>query len=233
MTTGGSQYTYLYHILQLYLETPHGATRKATESLLGRLLAPSIMFEHDPAEVDAWLASMPKSSPGATGSAPADITERLHLLSFLDDCARRCMKTPHRYMEEVIRLQAGETVLSASALPSPLLATVLEQLQAKMVGHIISAEAAQVVIRYIRQVVLALSRKDTGAAYLRRLAEKLLECVTKAEGTRSTPLPVLRQSAELLQAELGSLLGGFPASAVTHPDGLSRWQLVRIWVMCG
>jgi nucleolar pre-ribosomal-associated protein 1 len=206
------------------LETPHAATRKATESLLRQLLAPSIMFEHDPMEVDAWLSSMPKSPIGGAGSAPADIAERLHLLSFLDDCVRRCMKTPHRYMEDVIRLQAGETVLSASALPSPLLATVLEQLQAKIAGHIVSAEAARIIIRYIRQVILALSRKDISAAYLRRLAEKMLECLTKAEGARNTTLPELRQAAQLLKDELESLLGGFSGPQVTFREVPGKWR---------
>lgn len=205
MLSGGSQYTYLYHLLQLYLETPHQATRNATDALLRQLLSPSILFEHDPAELDVWLSSLPWV---ASAPSPTDIAERLHLLSFLDDCVRRCMKTPHRYMEDVIRLDdTGDAILSAAGLPSPLLFTVLEQLQAKMAGHLVSTEASLVIIRYVRQVILGMTRKDTAVSYLEALATKLEECVAIAQKARGVQQPELAHAAELAKVQLKSLVG--------------------------
>jgi nucleolar pre-ribosomal-associated protein 1 len=70
--------------------------------------------------------------------------ERTSVVAFLEDCILRCIKTPYKYIEELEKIAAGSssqipaagdqpfTASSSSDLPSPLLITMIEQLEAKL-----------------------------------------------------------------------------------------------------
>lgn len=121
-------------------------------ALLQTLLINTPLYDHDPSELDIFLSSLPRL-PAESGAA--GVIQQVHFLSFIDDCVRRCTKLPYRYIDEVISLIPDYFLLGDEAsLPSPLLMTILEQWVAKVGGQHISSEAAGVVARVIRRLIL-------------------------------------------------------------------------------
>ncbi len=160
-----------------------------------------------------WIDNLPSLVDQDVPSGPELITERLHLLAFLDDCVKRCLRAPHKYMEDIVGLGPTELERQSSSLPSPLLATALEQLQAKVAGHVIPADAALAIIRYIRGIGISLSCKTISSRYLFAVMDKLISAVEAAEVTRGGQLSDLRRAAELGKIQLNSLLVGKPVGA--------------------
>ena len=184
-STAGSQYSYLYHILVLHLSTPHPITQQMTTSLLDRLLLNSIMFEHDHGELEIWLQALPSLAGVEDISQRAFlIAQQIHLLSFLDECVRRCMKTPYRYIEDTLTLVPDyfEPMTKPYQLVSPLVMVVFEQLRAKVFGELIATEAAGVVLGYLKRVVLGLCGKMKDGQWLVELVTKLESVVKDARG---------------------------------------------------
>ncbi|KAJ9109209.1 hypothetical protein QFC21_000538 [Naganishia friedmannii] len=229
----GSAYTYLYHVLQLYLATPHANTRSITEILLHRVLGKSIMFDHDASELALWLEMLPRTLKPETKPSPTTVIERLQLLSFLDDCVRRCSKTPYRYLEDMTAFftDAGKLPSATQELPSPLLFTVLEQLQAKLAGHHIAAAAGQVIIDYVSLVILALVRKASGVQSALLLAERLESCIAQAETKRESTLPALRETCTELIHRINFIAGGRPQDSSELPEiyveGEDKGEILR------
>lgn len=172
----GSQFTYLYHILQLHLSTRNVVTQAMTTTLLHRLLEPSLLFEHDTIELPIWLDALPRASE--TVSGPMFVAQQIHLLSFLDDCVRRALKTPHRYIEEAAAVIPS---LSAREVASPLLMTIVEQLHAKLLGMHIATEGAAVVLNYLRRVLVGLLGKQTSDEFVRAIVARLIATVKEAK----------------------------------------------------
>ncbi|WWD16337.1 hypothetical protein CI109_100763 [Kwoniella shandongensis] len=176
----GSQYTYLYHILLLNLSTRQSVTFHKTISLVKHLLLPTLLFEHDTAELDIWLEALPRSSD--TVSGPMLLAQQIHLLSFLDDCFRRCVKTPYRYIEDTFAVVPDFFEYTRpTEMISPVVMTVVEQLSAKIMGQLISTEAAGVVMGYLRRVLLAMTSKQKEFKFLFAIVEKLDELLQKAK----------------------------------------------------
>lgn len=146
-----------------------------TVSLLHRILGASILFEHDPGELDIWLSALPKLPPDADLATRATLlTQQIYLLAFVDDAVRRTMRTPYRYLEESMSLVTGYfSPAKPYELISPVLMTVLEQLNAKILGELLSTEAAGVVMCWLRRVMLGLSGKMRNAIFL----EAVTACV--------------------------------------------------------
>lgn len=177
----GSQYTYLYHILLLHLSTPQSVTYSKTTALLSHLLLPTLLFEHDPEELPIWLDAMPKKVREA---GPMLFAQQIQLLAFLDDCFRRCLKTPYRYIEDTLALSPSSTPdlqSNSKEMVSPLMMTILEQLSAKLMGQLISTEAACIIVNYLRRVVLGLVGKQRELSWLLAVLNRLEECVKKAK----------------------------------------------------
>lgn len=141
--------------------------------------------------------------------SPTTILERLQLLSFLDDCVRRCIKTPYRYLEDVTAFmnEEGRSTPESRELPSPLLFTVFEQLQAKLAGHHIAASAGQVILDYASLLILAFSRKVSNLELALALARKLESCVIQAESKRESTLDPLRQTCSELISRIQYVSG--------------------------
>jgi nucleolar pre-ribosomal-associated protein 1 len=167
------------------------------------------MFDHDPAELALWLEMLPRTRRMDVKPSPTTILERLQLLSFLDDCVRRCIKTPYRYLEDVTAFmnEEGRSKTEAREMPSPLLFTLFEQLQAKLAGHHIAASAGQVILDYASLLILAFSRKVSDLEVALALARKLESCITQAEVKRESTLDSLRQTCSELQSRIRYLSG--------------------------
>ncbi|ORX35335.1 ribosome 60S biogenesis N-terminal-domain-containing protein [Kockovaella imperatae] len=176
----GSQYTYLYHVLLLHLSTPHSITKMMTTDLVYQLMAPTLMFDHDTGELAIFVESLPRTPSGDVATKALALAQQIHILSFIDDCVRRFMKTPYRYIEELQDLNMDETPVVARESVSPLLMTFVEQFQAKLLGEHISTEAAATFLAYVRRVLLCLCGKMSTPMVLSALVDRMEHGVREA-----------------------------------------------------
>ncbi|KAF9959948.1 hypothetical protein BGZ65_012938 [Modicella reniformis] len=142
--------SHLSKLLSLFLTTAHHQIKDLTRRLISKLLAESILFQHDPSEADLWIEAIPVSNYGR----PDLTSDQTAFLHFLDDCVARCLRAPYKYVDQassvLTALQDSITIdddemqddinkiawtLTASQQQdltqsfSPLLMTVLEQFQ--------------------------------------------------------------------------------------------------------
>lgn len=217
-----SPHTYMYHLLRLYLATPHPATRSTTSALITRLLSSSVLFEHDPSEIAIWLTSLP-------AWAAVDGAARETLLDFLDDSIRRCIKTPYKYLEASLHFAPSPagSLTPASATPpaeasSPLLMTLLEQFAAKVkAGLLVDHEQVALVAAYVRRLAFALVGKQTGLTYAREVARKLDETL-RAAGEAGEEGKLGRELDLLETAGLGSEMESDQGALSTLPIRRTR-----------
>lgn len=205
----GSQYTYLYHIIQLRLSTHNVVTQAMTTTLLERLLTPSLLFEHDSLELPIWLDALPRVSD--TVSGPMFIAQQIHLLSFFDECVRRALKTPHRYIEEAAAVVPD---WKPQAVSSPLLLTMVEQLHAKLLGMHIATEAAAVVLNYLRRVMIGLLGKQSDGEFVSVILARIGETI-KAAHDAGQPRHGLEEIARLIGSDFEAV---FDNSTPVVPD---------------
>lgn len=187
----GSSRGNLSVLLTLCVNAHAKATRYIIRGILSRTLASTLLFQHDPEEVELWLRCLPYSRNAsgvrsATATALADEAEVV--ISFLEDCIQRCMKTPFRYLEELQTLanqSYADTRLAIAghpgALPSPVLMTVIEQLEAKYDRELLSAVDSLAVVIFVRKLILKLTGKVYGLELLSAIALRL-ESITKKAG---------------------------------------------------
>lgn len=171
--TAPSTRSHLYVLLRSFTRTTElFATRLALTSLLTRILSESIIFQRDPDEVHLWLSSLPTtrrlSAKSPDGAPLTDEGESV--VVFLDDCVQRCSKTPYRYIEE---MQTYSQYSTSHKLPSPLLMTILEQLQAKLSGKLLSASDVLAVATFFRKLLYQLSSSQQDLEFLKTVAAKL------------------------------------------------------------
>lgn len=111
--------------------------------LLKQVLARSVLFRRNEEledrygggaeeEVQIWLSSLAANKD----SSDADV-----IVAFMDDCAQRCMRTPERYLDALDDVREGSLSNESVQLPSPLLMTLLEQLEYRI--HAVSTEEQQ------------------------------------------------------------------------------------------
>ncbi|KAI5997091.1 ribosome 60S biogenesis N-terminal-domain-containing protein [Pisolithus albus] len=184
-----SSRTYFQLLLKTFCTTGVRALHTTLRVLLQHVLATSVLFQEDPAEVDSWLSSLPSGivcrGLGTETPDGAPLTDEVDsVVSFLDDCTQRCLKTPYRYMEAMADLFQSNDVSTADAAPvnaqveavaSPLLMTVLEQILAKINGRLMSPSDALSVFTFVRRLVFKLASKqeETGYFALRTIIGKL------------------------------------------------------------
>lgn len=182
----GSSHSQLYGILLLHAKSENLVIRGAAASLSNKILSSSILFMHDPEELDLWLQAFPRTR-SSDSKVPDELTA---VLGFLDDCIQRCFKTPYKYLEELPAFfNKGDTDDSHFAtLPSPLLITVLEQFEAKTVAELLSPSDTLALTTFIRKLGIGLSTKSSGLDDSRIVHQKLVELVSK---------PVISGAADL------------------------------------
>jgi hypothetical protein len=151
--------------------------------------------------------------PGDTNPVQL-LTQRIHLLSFLDDSVRRCLKTPYRYIEEVFAL-SPETVstLNPQNASSPLLMTILEQLHAKLLGQHIATEAALAVVMYVRKLLLGLAGKQPSLAFVAAVLGRLHATVAATKEAGQARLG-FAEAVSAIDADLEALQSGTIAASV-------------------
>ncbi|KAI0640548.1 ribosome 60S biogenesis N-terminal-domain-containing protein [Trametes meyenii] len=186
----GSKHSNFHILLKAYAITPVPAVRTAIVALLRHILSAGVLFQHDADEIAIWLDSLPltRRLPGAQAPDGAPLTnEGDGVITFLDDCVQRCVKTPYKYVEELQTLHASTHQTSdgaassigerPEAYPSPLLATVLEQFGAKLRGKHLSPSDALALFAYIRKLTLRIASKSVDLALPTAFSEKVFALV--------------------------------------------------------
>lgn len=187
--------THLSTLLKSYRTISTPSIRNAISSLLSHVLSSSILFSHDPSEVYFWMSCLPsiKRAPGAEAPDGTPLTnEDDAVIAFLDDCVQRCLRAPHRYIEEMGNLNSGadaegadrdQQAQASGALPSPLLMTVREQFLAKLSGNHFTPSDALAVTSFVRRLVLVLASKLEDLRFLEMFASKLVQSLSDQKAT--------------------------------------------------
>lgn len=167
-------------LLRALVSSTTPAIRTAISSLLRHVLSQSILFQEDPHESDLWLKALPTMRPSneeeTTDGGPL-WDEAEAVITFLDDCVQRCLKTPYRYLEGVRSLaktltsnSASEQNYSFEMYPSSLLMTVLKQLEAKVANKLLVPSHVLGIVSFIRKLLFYLSSKQLDLKFLHAVA---------------------------------------------------------------
>ncbi|KAJ8490078.1 hypothetical protein ONZ51_g2525 [Trametes cubensis] len=215
----GSKHSNFYILLKAYVITPVAAVRIAIVALLRHILSAGVLFQHDSDEISLWLESLPlmrRASNALSPDGAALTDEGDGVIAFLDDCVQRCVKTPYKYVEE---LQALYSSASAEhdhassigerpeAYPSPLLATVLEQLSAKVKGKLLSPSDSLALFAFTRKLLLRIASKSIDLALLFACVEKLSALVESLKPFPEYPTmeAAIRREVSLLRDQVEQL----------------------------
>ncbi|KAF8073491.1 ribosome 60S biogenesis N-terminal-domain-containing protein [Lyophyllum atratum] len=176
---GSTSQSYLAVLLKAYTVSENSATRTALSVLLQHILSESIMFQDDPTEPHLWLISLPTSQRARGTESPdgAPLTdEGDSVIAFLDECVQRCLKTPYRYIEDLQSLaHINDHVSSVDKFdvpPSPLLMTVLEQLEIKIAKKLLSSSHVLALTSFVRKLGYRLSSKQQDLTFIQAVALK-------------------------------------------------------------
>lgn len=197
--SASSKNSYLTILLASYARsksrTSTDAKSAALLSLLDHLLSTSILFQDHADEARLWLMSLPSSRRRAEGAVSPDgatfSDEVDSVVTFLEECIQRCLKTPYRYMEDFQdfisssreshseqRMEVDGNgdgaddpdTLDASSC-SPLLMTVFEQLSYKVSKDALSPSDCLALSTFIRKLLLRLEDIHVINAFSKRLEE--------------------------------------------------------------
>ncbi|KAA1478653.1 hypothetical protein DENSPDRAFT_692792 [Dentipellis sp. KUC8613] len=177
-------HSHLYILLHSYVSTETTAIRNETEALLKRVLSESVLFQHDADEVYLWLSAVHPLCRPTQNEAPdgAPLTDEGNaVITFLDDCIQRCLKTPYKYIEGLQALvpEDDTAVQESDNHPSPVIMTLLEQLNAKIAGRLLSASDALAVASFLRRLLVKLAGKELDLRFLRACADRFTAAVAR------------------------------------------------------
>ena len=203
-------------LLRALASTTISAIRTALSSLLRHILSQSILFQEDPHESDLWLKALPAirllSDEEVHDGGPL-VDEADAVISFLDDCVQRCLKTPYRYLEE-IRSLSQKTLTSnpefepeyqLQIYPSALLMTIVEQLDAKVANKLLIPSHVLGITSFIRKLLFYLSSKQLDLQFLHAVAGRIDE-ILRPERLFFQSFPIfsgaIRREVGMLHASL-------------------------------
>jgi nucleolar pre-ribosomal-associated protein 1 len=169
-----------------YKRTQIPAIHNAIEDLLHHILSPTALFTHDPHETYLWLDALPYHTANVAGTFGDELE---HVVAFVDECVQRCVKTPHRYVEQVDSLSSSSSLNHSpqqeeedddddSKRPSPLLITLIEQLNPKITSSP-STQHILALISFIRRLVFKLVGKVASLGVLRWVVESVRRVVAE------------------------------------------------------
>ncbi|KAF8994562.1 ribosome 60S biogenesis N-terminal-domain-containing protein [Cyathus striatus] len=169
--------TYFRILLTQLATTHHKAIYQAVFSLVSHLLSTSTLFSESSSEEAAlWLASLPRTTRSADSESPdgAKLSDEPQaVITFLDDCVFRCLKVVYKYLEELDGLCKVEEGERSESHPSPLLMTVLEQLEAKVSRRLLTPSDALALATFVRKLVLRLCSLLSDLRLVRAFVEKI------------------------------------------------------------
>ncbi|KDR74243.1 hypothetical protein GALMADRAFT_250000 [Galerina marginata CBS 339.88] len=210
-------HTPFYILLTVLSSASIPAIRTAITSLLQHVLSQSILFQEDPNEPELWLKIFPRRRiPSVNGDPSLFQGESNVVISFVDECVQRCLKTPYRYIEALHELDDasganGRPSEHLEMYPSPLLMTVIEQLDAKLNNDSLPPSHIIGVASFIRKLLVNLAGKTSDIHLLRLCADKVYETLRteRFSGDRSVAA-VIQKELDILRASLSFSTFGLP-----------------------
>ena len=152
--------------------------------MIQNLLGPSIIFEHDPQELNIWLNALPRSLRSADAKSLDGATlldEKSSVLSVIDEALKRCLKSPYKYVEMIVEFAHSTLAITVGTsygpplLPSPLLMAVIEVMNDCATGAAQAPPSALLALAtYVRRVVFGLHLKQPDTRYSRRILEYII-----------------------------------------------------------
>jgi nucleolar pre-ribosomal-associated protein 1 len=216
ITTGDTNQTHLYHLLQLYVLTLPDILSKHCADLIQSVLSPSILFEHDPPELFLWLEALPRGIRAPDANGPNDeelVDERETMVAVLDKCIRDCIKSPWKYVERTMGIYTGGEAIedeglegySPSSAASPLLMTLLEFLEGILKGEpTLPPSAALAISTYLRRLLLGISLKQPNIQYVLRVAS-ILDLMLVNDSEESMVQKYSTEMTQSIRREFGML----------------------------
>jgi nucleolar pre-ribosomal-associated protein 1 len=181
---GASGRTNMFVLLKQYIITDVSTIRLGLASLMKRQMSETLLFQHQPEEVETWLSALNFVSymplPGASGSTHDTVDS---LFAFVDDCIQRCLKTPYRYLDERDQANANSADRTAEGKTecSPLLFAVLEQFHAKVTGSLLSSSSLLRVTCFIRDVIFNLATAYFDLSLFEECARRAAEALNESD----------------------------------------------------
>lgn len=157
-------------------------TYSKTTALLSHLLLPTLLFEHDPQELPIWLGAMPKRVREAG---------------------------PMRYIEDTLALSPSSTPdlqSNSKEMVSPLMMAILEQFSAKLMGQLVSTEAACIIVNYLRRVILGLVGKQRELSWLLAVLNRL-EDIVKGVKEAGQERKGLEECVQVIKGDFDVIMG--------------------------
>ena len=171
----------------------HNLIRAECAPVIQNLLGSSILFEHDPQELEVWLNALPRSLRFPDAKSPdgaALLDEKSSVLSVVDEALKRCLKSPYKYVETVMEFAHNSSPIPTGTsygpplLPSPLLIAVIEVMNDCATGVVQAPPSALLALAtYIRRVIFGLHLKQPNTQYSRRILEYIISLRVPNQGT--------------------------------------------------
>jgi nucleolar pre-ribosomal-associated protein 1 len=171
----------------------HKLIKAECAPVIQHLLGSSILFEHDPQELDIWLNALPRSLRSPDAKSPdgaALLDEKSSVLSVVDEALKRCLKSPYKYVETVIEFAHNSSPNTTGnsygppLLPSPLLMAVIEVMNDCATGVAQAPPSALLALAtYIRRVIFGWHLKQPNTQYSRRILEYIISLRIPNQGT--------------------------------------------------
>ncbi|KDN41611.1 hypothetical protein K437DRAFT_269643 [Tilletiaria anomala UBC 951] len=192
---GGAPRSNFERIVTLWFRTDDNNIRSACEELLDAAVARGPLFELKPDEWQFWLWALQPDNVRSSIDEPG----LRAILAFIDECATRCGKLIHRYVEISRSLRLKEDINRDHDLPvSPLFVAVLEQFNIRMQKRLLSAEVLPQLAAYIERLVVALIGAMVDRDILLRISGQCADAAVKGEAE----VGIYAASASELQAAL-------------------------------
>lgn len=211
-------------MLTALLLTQVPAIRAAIAALLQSILSQSILFQEDNEEPNLWLRALPDR---LAERPDTDIFQggAEGLIIFLDDCVQRCLKTPYRYVEALHALgnqsrATADTMERLDMFPSPLIMTIIEQLDAKINNKSLAPSHLLGAIIFLRKVLINLSSKTLDLHFLQACARNLDAALAEERLLHFPPVAcnVARREVAILHAALSFSSFTFSISVDSTPE---------------
>ena len=162
----------------------HNLIKAECAAVIQNLLGSSILFEHDPQELDIWLDALPRSLRSPDAKSPDGATlldEKSSVLSVIDEALKRCLKSPYKYVETTMEFVHNHSATTTGTsygppvLPSPLLIATIEVMNDCASGAVRAPPSALLALAtYIRRVIFGLHLKQPNTEYSRRIVEYII-----------------------------------------------------------
>jgi nucleolar pre-ribosomal-associated protein 1 len=173
------------------------------------------------------LKALPDHRPTAPAELPADLVvidmqdESKCVITFLDECVQRCLKTPYKYVEALRSLADASAPYSHHSIgmdysnrlderPSPLLMTLLENLQSRITNNTLPSAHIIAVTAYIGRLLFHLLGKndlDLLRAFVDKVEDVLMQC-DEGENRAETMATALRRELEVMRSALTFNIAG-------------------------